>query len=336
MKQPPTLASGDDRKRSARYLELADFLRARANAAGHVRRTPVLSSETLSKIVGTEVVLKAELFQKAGSYKVRGPLNVIAHMSPEQKARGFICASAGNHAQGVARAGKIHGVPVVVVMSKAAKRAKIEATRDYGAEVILFGDVWDDANARSLEIMRERNLTYIHPFDDPLLIAGQGCVGLEFIEDVPDLDVVIVPIGGGGLIAGCAMAIKAIRPSVRIIGVEAAGSPAMKRSLESDAPITLGEIGPMIDGLVVRRVGDYTLRVVRDFVDDIILVKERDIFDAIVWIMERLKVVPEGAAAAPVAALLAGQIALAPATKVGCILSGGNLDLGSIRGRSWN
>jgi threonine dehydratase len=318
------------------FLGLDDFLRARANAGDHVRRTPVLTSETLSAIVGADVVLKAEMFQKAGSYKVRGPLNVIAHMSPEQRARGFICASAGNHAQGVARAGRIYGVPVVVVMSNAAKRAKVEATQGYGAEVVLHGEVWDDAYARSLEIMRERNLTYIHPFDDPLLIAGQGCVGLEFIEDVPDLDVVLVPIGGGGLIAGCAMAIKAVNPNVRIIGIEAAGAPGMKRSLEHGAPITLEKIGPMIDGLVVRRVGDFTFRVVREFVDDIVLVDERDIFDTVVWIMERMKVVPEGAAASPVAALLSGKVKLKPGSKVGCVLSGGNLDLSDIRGRSWN
>lgn len=320
------------------FLTKDDFEVARKNAGDHVRRTPVLTSETLSRHVNAEVVLKAEMFQKAGSYKVRGPLNVIAHMSEEQKARGFICASAGNHAQGVARAAAIYGVPAVVVMSTAAKQAKIDATRGYGAEVVIHGADWDDAYARSLEIMQERGLTYIHPFDDPLLIAGQGGVGLEFIEDEPDLDTVIVPIGGGGLISGCAMAIKAINPNVRIIGVEAKGSPGMYQSLRSDlsSPITLDSIGPMIDGLVVRKVGDYTLRVVREFVDNIVLVEERDIFDAIIWIMERLKVVAEGAAAAPVAALLSRQIDVAPGSKVGCVLSGGNLDLSDLYSRSWN
>jgi threonine dehydratase len=327
---------GLQRTDAARFLTLEDFLDARRNAAGHVRRTPVLTSETLSAIVGADVLLKAELFQKAGSYKVRGPLNVIAHMSSEQRARGLICASAGNHAQGVARAGRIYGAPVVVVMSNAAKPIKIEATRAYGAEVVLHGDVWDDAYAKSLEIMQERGLTYVHPFDDPLLIAGQGCVGLEFIEDVPDLDTVLVPIGGGGLIAGCAMAMKAVNPKVRIIGVEAAGAPGMKRSVERGAPVTLEQIGPMIDGLVVRRVGDYTLRVVREFVDDIVLVEERDIFDAVVWIMERMKLVTEGAAAATIAALLSRKATPRAGSKVGCVLSGGNLDVSVLRSRAWN
>lgn len=317
-------------------LALKDFLTAREHIAPHIHRTPVIRSETLSQRTGFDVCLKAELFQKAGSYKVRGPLNVLAHLSPEARARGLITSSAGNHAQGVARAARAFGVSAVVVMSHAAKEAKIAATKAYGAEVILHGQVWDDAFAHSIEIMNERGLTYIHPFDDPLLIAGQGGVGLEFIEDVPNLDVVVIPIGGGGLISGCAMAIKALNPNVRIIGVEAAGSPGMKRSVEAGRVVTLDTIGPMIDGLVVRRVGDYTLEVVRRFVDDIVLVDEADIYDAVVWIMQRLKLVVEGAAAAPVAALLNGQISAPPGARVGCVLSGGNLDLGQLKGLSWN
>jgi threonine dehydratase len=318
------------------FLGLEDFREAQRNISPHIHRTPILRSRTLDGLVGCEVALKAELFQKAGSYKVRGPLNVLAHMSEEAKSRGVICSSAGNHAQGVARAAKIYGIPSVVVMPEAAKPAKIEATRQYGAEVIIHGDVWDDAYRHSLKIMEERSMTYIHPFDDPLLVAGQGGVGLEFIEDVPDLDTVIVPIGGGGLISGCAMAIKAIKPDVRIIGVEAAGAPAMKRSAEAGQLITLDKIGPMIDGLVVKRVGQYTLKVVQHFVDEIVLVDERKIFDTIVWMMERLKIMPEGAAAAPVAALLDGRISVRAGEKIGCVISGGNLDLSQIRSLVWN
>jgi threonine dehydratase len=302
------------------FLTLDDFHKARVHITPHVHRTPVIRSKTLSDLTGYDIFLKAELLQKAGSDKMRG----------------VICSSAGNHAQGVARAARIHGVPAVVVMSRAAKRAKIDATRDYGAEVILHGDIWDDAYQYSLQIMAERSLTYIHPFDDPILIAGQGTVGLEFIEDVPDLDVLLVPIGGGGLISGCAMAIKALNPAIRVIGVEAAGSPAMKRSVEAGVVVPLAEVGPMIDGLVVRRVGKYTLEVVKRFVDDILLVPEREIFDAVVWIMERLKLVAEGAAAAPIAALLNGSVAAPPGAKVGCILSGGNLDLAALRTATWN
>lgn len=317
-------------------LEFEDFLRAREHISPHIHRTPVLRSETLGQRLGCEVYLKAEMFQKAGSYKVRGPLNVLAHLSPAQRARGLITSSAGNHAQGVARAARAFGVSAVVVMSHAAKEAKIAATKSYGAEVILHGEVWDDAYARSIEIMNERGLSYIHPFNDPLLIAGQGGVGLEFIEDVPNLDIVVIPIGGGGLISGCAMAIKALNPKVKIIGVEAAGSPGMKRSVEAGRVVTLDVIGPMIDGLVVRTVGDYTLEMVRRFVDDIVLVDEGDIYDAVVWIMERLKLVAEGAAAAPVAALLKGRISIPAGARVGCVLSGGNLDLAQLKAMAWN
>jgi threonine dehydratase len=313
------------------FLTLEDFRAAQAVISPHIHRTPVLTSSALNSLTGARVYLKAELLQKAGSYKVRGPLNVLASMSEQDKRKGLITSSAGNHAQGVARAARIHGVPAVVVMSKAAKPAKIEATRAYGAEVILFGDVWDDAYVRSLEIARERDMTYVHPFDDPKLVAGQGGVGLEFIEDVPDLDTVLVPVGGGGLIAGCAMAIKAVKPSVRIIGVEAAHAPGMTRSLEAGHVVTLSSFGPMIDGLVVKRIGDYNFEVARRYVDEMVLVDEKAVFDAVIWTMERTKLVPEGAAAAPVAALLEGLVKLRPGEKIGCVMSGGNLDLNLLR-----
>lgn len=319
-----------------RYLTLEDFREARARAQRHIHRTPVLRSTTLSAITGAQVYLKAELFQKCGSYKVRGPLNVLAQMKPDLRQKGIICSSAGNHAQGVALAARVHGVPAVVVMATHARKAKIDATRAYGAEVILHGAIWDDAYAKSLEIMRERELTYVHPFDDPVLIAGQGGVGLELIEDVPELDTVIVPIGGGGLISGCAMAIKAMNPRVRIIGVEAAQAPGMKRSVEAGRVVTLDRVGPMIDGLVVRRVGEYTLDVCRHFVDDIVLVDEQTIFDTVVWLMQRCKLVTEGAAAAPVAALLSRSINMRPNERVACVLSGGNVDLSDLQGKTFN
>ena len=318
------------------FLTLRDFKEAETHIAPHIHRTPVFHSETLSSLTGHDVWLKAENLQKTGSYKVRGPLNVLAGMPKAERERGLICASAGNHAQGVARAARQYGVPAVVVMSRAVKPAKLDATRGYGAEVIIHGEVWDDAYAHSLEIAKERSLTYVHPFDDPRLIAGQGGVGMEFIEDVPDLDAVLVPIGGGGLISGCAMAIKAINPKVRIIGVEAAGAPGMKKSVEAGQVVTLDTVGPMVDGLVVRRVGEYTRKVVEAFVDDILLVEEKTIFDTVPWVMERLKLVVEGAAAAPIAALRAGLPSLPGGSKVGCVLSGGNLDVSQLSGLSWN
>ncbi|MCH8874371.1 pyridoxal-phosphate dependent enzyme, partial [candidate division KSB1 bacterium] len=183
-----------------KFLTKSDFDIARENAHPHIHRTPVFHSSTLSEMTGAEVYLKAEMFQKAGSYKVRGPLNVLAHMPKETRERGLICSSAGNHAQGVARAARVYGVKATVVMAHGAPEAKINATRSYGAEVVLHGNVWDDAYQHSLKLQKEHNLTYIHPFDDPLLVAGQGGVGYETIEDVPGLDMLIVPIGGGGLI----------------------------------------------------------------------------------------------------------------------------------------
>lgn len=318
------------------FLKLEQFRAAQHNIAPHIHRTPVLTCQTLNDVCGANVFLKAEIFQKAGSYKVRGPLNVLANMRDDEKRKGIITASAGNHAQGVARAARIHGVPAVVVMSKAAKAAKVDATRDYGAEVIIHGDVWDDAYRHSLTVMEERGLTYVHPFDDPVLIAGQGGVGLELIEDVADLDVVLIPIGGGGLISGCAMAMKQIKPELRVIGVEAAGAPGMWMSVRAGRVVEVNAEGPMIDGLVVKQVGTYTLKVVQSFVDDIITIEERRIFDAIIWLMERAKIVVEGAAAAPVAALLNGLAPNVRGANVGCILSGGNLDLTALQGLNWN
>jgi threonine dehydratase len=319
-----------------RYLTKADFDVARKNAAPYVHRTPVLRSSTLSEMTGAEVFLKAEMFQKAGSYKVRGPLNVLAHMSREDRERGLICSSAGNHAQGVARAAREYGVKATVVMAHGAPEAKVQATRSYGAEVIQHGKVWDDAYQYSLELQKERNLTYIHPFDDPLLVAGQGGVGYETIEDVPDLDLIIVPIGGGGLISGIAQIVKLIKPDIRVIGVEMAGAPAMKRSIEAGRRITLDEIPIIIDGLTVKTVGEYNFEICKAFVDDIVAVDERKIFDAIPWIMERCKLVAEGAAASTVAALLTESVRPAPGSNVACVLSGGNLNLSALKGMTWN
>ncbi|HXV65054.1 MAG TPA: threonine ammonia-lyase [Vicinamibacteria bacterium] len=319
-----------------KYLTRADFDEARENAAPYIHRTPVLRSSTLSQMTGADVYLKAEMFQKAGSYKVRGPLNVLAHMPKEARERGLICSSAGNHAQGVARAAREYGVKATVVMAHGAPEAKVQATRSYGAEVILHGNVWDDAYQHSLELQKERNLTYVHPFDDPLLVAGQGGVGYETIEDVPDLDFLIVPIGGGGLISGCAQIVKLIKPDVKVIGVEMKGAPAMKRSIEAGHRVTLENIPIIIDGLTVKTVGAYTFEICRAFVDDILAIDEQEIFAAIPWIMERCKLVAEGAAASTVAALLTEALQPPAGSKVACVLSGGNLNLAALKGMTWN
>lgn len=317
-------------------LSTADFKAARAVADPHIHRTPILHSTTLSEMTGAEVALKAELFQRTGSYKIRGPLNVLSKMSEADKARGIICSSAGNHAQGVAYAARVHGIPATVVMSVNAPAAKVNATRSYGATVVQHGQIWDDAYAKSLEIQQEQGLTYIHPFDDPQLIAGQGTVGLEIIEDMPDVDYVIVPIGGGGLISGVAMAIKSVNPSVKIIGVESTGAPAMSRSLKEGKRVVLDDVISTVDGLVVRQVGEYNYWVAQRFIDDIVLVDDTDIFDTVTWIMERCKLVAEGAAASTVAALRFGKVSIPPGKKVVCVLSGGNLKMEQIQGLKWN
>jgi threonine dehydratase len=313
-----------------------DFEAARARVAPHTYHTPLLTSRSLSEATGFDMRLKAEIFQRGGSYKVRGPTNLIGQLTDEEKARGVICSSAGNHSQGVAIAARQHGVKAVVCMAENATPSKIAATEGYGAEVILHGTIWDEANEKALELVEERGLTYIHPFDDPRLIAGQGTVGLEIMEDFPDVDVIVVPIGGGGLISGVSMAAKSINPDVRIIGVESSGAPAMKLSVEAGHQVTLDEVDSVIDGLRVKRIGYNTRSVAARFVDEIVTLPDQQIFEALLWLMERAKLVAEGAAAAPVGALLQGLVKAPAGTKVVAVLSGGNLDTEQLRGLSWN
>src|ERR1051325_5109202 len=213
-------------------LPLEAFLQAKSRVAPHVYHTPLLTSRLLSEQSGFDIRLKAEIFQRTGSYKIRGPLNKFAHLTEEQRNRGVVCSSAGNHAQGVALAARLNGIHAVVVMAKNATPSKIEATRAYGAEVVLHGTIWDEANEKAKELVAERGLTYIHPFDDEQLIMGQGTVGLEIYQDWPEVDVAVVPIGGGGLISGVSMALKSLNPKIRIIGVESSGAPGMQRSVE--------------------------------------------------------------------------------------------------------
>jgi threonine dehydratase len=312
------------------------FDAADARVAPHIHRTPLLTSRLLSEQTGFDVRLKAEMFQRTGSYKIRGPLNKFPQLSDEERRRGVICSSAGNHAQGVALAARIHGIKAVVCMAANATPSKIAATRAYGAEVVLHGSIWDEANEKARELVRERGYTYIHPFDDLQLIAGQGTLGLEIVRDWPDVDVVVVPIGGGGLISGVSMAVKNLNPSIRVIGVESSGAPGMHDSVRTGSVVTLDRVDCIIDGLRVKRVGETTFEVVRRFVDEIVTLPDERIFDAMIWIMSHAKLVVEGAAAAPVAALLNGLVKAPPGAKVACVLSGGNVNLDQIRGLRWN
>ena len=336
MKNGDTAAPGPSVNGKGLTLHRADFEAAFRNVAPYVYRTPMLTSRSLTEECGLDVRLKAELFQRGGSYKLRGPLNKIARLTEEERARGVICSSAGNHSQGVALAARQYGVRAVVVMAENATRSKIAATEGYGARVVLHGSIWDEANEKALELVKAEGLTYIHPFDDPELIAGQGTLGLEIMDQFPETELLVVPIGGGGLISGVSMAAKSVKPEVRIVGVESSGAPGMKRSVEAGASVVLDEVDCLVDGLRVRKVGNHTCSVVSRFVDEIVTLPDSQIFDAMLWLMTRAKVVVEGAAAAPVGALLQGLVDAPAGTRTVCVLSGGNLDVEGMRGRSWN
>jgi len=309
---------------------------ARECVSQYARRTPVLTSRLLDQETGLRVALKAEMFQRTGAYKIRGALNKLRLLSDDQKRRGVICSSAGNHAQGVALAAAINGTRAVVVMAENATASKIEATRGYGAQVILHGTIWDEANEEALRLVAEQGLTYVHPFDDPELIAGQATVGLEIVDQVPDADVVVVPIGGGGLISGVAQAVKQRSPRTRVVGVESSGAPGMRDSVKAGHVVTLDRVECVIDGLRVRRVGELTREIVERCVDDIVTLPDAEIFDSVVWLMSRQKLVTEGAAAATVAAVRKGLVRAAPGARVVCVLSGGNLSLDQVSGLTWN
>ncbi len=314
----------------------AVFAEAKRHVSEHAYHTPLLTSRLLNEQTGFDVRLKAELFQRGGSYKVRGPLNKCRLLTDEEKQRGNICSSAGNHAQGVALAARLHGIDATVVMKAKATQSKVDATRAYGAEVILHGSIWDEADAKARELVAERGYTYIHPFDDLDLIAGQGTLGWEIYQDFPQVDVAVVPIGGGGLISGVSMALKSLNPDIRIIGVESSGAPAMYQSLAAGRLVTLDQVDCVIDGLTVKTTGKHTFAVVQQCVEKVVTLPDDDIFEAMLWVWTRCKLMVEGAAAAPVAALLNGLVDAAPGAHVVCVLSGGNVDVEQLRGLKWN
>lgn len=310
-------------------MNLEKIREARNLIAPYVHRTPVFSSRFLSSQTGAEVMLKAELFQKTGSFKPRGAVNKLKHLTAEQKARGLVTVSAGNHAQAVAYAAATENIPCVVVMPSSAPRNKLEATRGYGATVILHEDM-RTIFERCEEVRRERNAVLLHPFDDPDVIAGQGTLGLEIHEDVPDADTVVVGIGGGGVISGVAIALKQLSPRIRIVGVEPVGAPTMTRALAEGKSVRLETIDTIADGLSAPYVGELNLKMVQQYVDEVVLVSDEQIVDAIKLLLERSKLLVEPAGAAGTAALLNGKIASA-GKKVVLVLTGGNLALDRLK-----
>ncbi|MFC4448497.1 threonine ammonia-lyase [Halorussus aquaticus] len=311
-------------------IDLSDVLDARARVEETDRRTPLDYSHTFSDMTGAEVHLKLETFQRTGSFKIRGATNRIATLSDEEKAAGVVTASAGNHAQGVALAATKSGVDSTIVMPENAPISKIKATRDYGATVVLHGDDYDEASEKAHEIEREEGRTYVHAFDDEMVMAGQGTIGLEIVEDLPELDTVVVPIGGGGLIAGVATAIKQQKPEARIVGVQADGASSAAQSLRKGEVHTLASVDTIADGIATRSVGGKTFEVIDERVDEVVTVSDSEIAVAVTHLLERAKTLVEGAGAVPLAALLSDAIEYDEDEVIVPVLSGGNIDMNTL------
>ncbi|MCR1900233.1 threonine ammonia-lyase [Irregularibacter muris] len=310
-------------------ISLEDIKGAKRTLENVIFPTKLVESKKISSLSNNRVFLKCENLQKTGSFKIRGAYNKIASLSEEQKANGVIASSAGNHAQGVALGATAYGIKSTIVMPAGAPVAKVMATQGYGAEVVLHGNVYDEAYEKAVNIQKETGATFLHPFDDPYVIAGQGTIGLEIMEDLEDVDVIVVPIGGGGLIAGIAVAAKSINPKVKIIGVEPETAASMKTSVEKDQKSTLDTANSIADGIAVKTPGDLTYSIVKEYVDEIITVSEDDIAKAILTLMENEKLIVEGAGAASVAALISGKINSVD-KKVAAVISGGNIDMNMV------
>ena len=307
-------------------LTIADIWEAHKLLKPRLHHTPLTLSRTLSDTTGADVYLKAENMQRSGSFKVRGASYKISRLTKEEYQRGVIAASAGNHAQGVAIAAAQYHIPCTIVMPEAAPLAKVMATQGYGASVVLHGFTFDDAYAHTLELQEESGATFIQPFDDPDVIAGQGTLGLEMLSDLPDADALVVPIGGGGLLAGIAIAARALRPNITIIGVQAEGAAGCRASLDAGEIRTLPAITTIADGIAVKRPGVLPFSIISKLVDEVVLVNDESIISAVLFLMERCKMLVEGAGAAGVAALLSGAVTLS-GKKVLVPLTGGNIDI---------
>jgi len=293
-----------------------------------VRETPVLSSRTLSERAGGTVALKAENLQRTGSFKLRGVLSKLAALG-EDRAAGVVTGSAGNHAQAVAHAARARGLPCYVFMPETAPIAKVEAARGLGAHVQMVGTTVDDAlEAAREQAAQDERIAFVHPFEDPDVIAGQGTLGLELLEQVPDLARVIIPVGGGGLVSGVAIAIKSARPAIEVLGVQVASCAPVRGSLDAGKPVPVTSALTIADGIAVKRPGELTLQLIGRWVDEMAVVEEDEVAEAMVFLLERAKLVVEGAGAVGVAALLAGRLRASPAGTTVVVLSGGNVDAG--------
>ena len=310
-------------------VTLESIKEAQKNIQDSIKRTPLIECPTLEKMTGGNVFFKLENLQKTGSFKVRGALNRIAHLTFEEKQHGVIASSAGNHAQGIALGATAQGIKSTIVMPETAPIAKVVATRNYGAEVVLCGEVYDDAYAKAREIEQETGAIFLHPFDDEYVISGQGTIGLEILEEEPNIDTVLVPIGGGGILAGIATAVKSINPNIKVIGVESANAASMTEALSKGECCEVCSSATIADGIAVRKEGCKTLELAKKYVDEVITVTESEIANAVLFLLEKSKVVAEGAGATPLAAILAGKIDC-EGKKICAIVSGGNIDINLI------
>jgi threonine dehydratase len=307
-------------------VKLADIEDARTILRGIINPTPIISDEKLSGELGAHAYLKAECLQRSGSFKIRGAYNTISRLSDDEKKRGVVTGSAGNHAQAVALASKLLNIKATIVLPEFAPLTKVMATRSHGAEAILKGSTFDEAVAYSRALERERGYTYVHAFDDERVIAGQGTIGCEIADDLPDVNVIVVPIGGGGIISGIAIAAKSLIPNVRVIGVQAENVAAVNPSLKAGEPVEAKHQPSIADGIAVKRPGFLTLPIIREFVDEVVEVSEDEIARGIFHCVQNAHLVVEGAGAAGVAALIARKVKLDENETACAVLCGGNID----------
>lgn len=305
-------------------LEFKEIENAKERLQGVIKETKLIFSHIFSNESGNQVYIKPENLQTTGSFKIRGAYNKISKLNNEGKQKGLIAASAGNHAQGVAYAAQKLGTPAVIVMPKTTPLIKVEATKNYGAEVILHGDCYDEACAHAKELEREKGYIFIHPFDDLDVIAGQGTIGIEILEELKDADYILAAVGGGGLISGIAVAAKSINPNIKVIGVEPEGSPSMKLSVDSNRIIDLDSVKTIADGAAVKKPGDTTYALTKGYVDEIITVSDYELMEAFLILLEKHKIIAENAGVLPLAGL---KRITEKDKKVVCVVSGGNIDV---------
>ena len=308
-------------------INLNKIIQAKRTISKFIDKTPFAFSQTLSDLSGAKIWLKEENLQRTGAYKIRGAYNKIANLSEIEKANGVVAASAGNHAQGVAISAREFGIKATIIMPESTPLLKVQGTKSLGAEVILKGDNFDEAYAYATNYAKEQEMSFIHPFNDEFVMAGQGTVGLEMLDEIADLDTIIAPVGGGGLISGVASCVKQVNPNIRVIGVGSKGAPAMYNSFLAKKSMNSNSVRTIADGIAVRDASEITLANIIECVDELVQVDDEEIANAILLLLERQKIIVEGAGAVGVASLRYNKFSYKPNEKIGIVLSGGNIDV---------